>query len=493
VRPEPLPCSPQASIANGRERVATKSRIVYQCQQCGARAPKWQGRCPDCGEWNTYVETVEAPVARRPGSPPDSARPRRVSEIPIADLQRLPVPLPEVSRVLGGGIVPGSLVLVGGDPGVGKSTLLMQLSEALAAQGQPVLYVSGEESLGQIGLRARRLGHRAEQLYYLCETDLARITEATTRLAAALLIVDSIQSVYDPELPAAPGSVGQLRECTLKLMRLAKTTGTAVFLIGHVTKEGVIAGPKVLEHMVDCVLYLEGERLQAYRLLRGVKNRFGSTHEVGVFEMRGEGLVEISNPSQAFLAERVEGASGSAVAVTLEGTRPLLLEVQALVSRSALAVPRRTSNGIDANRLLLVSAVLAKRLNVPLYDQDIYVNVIGGLRVEEPAADLAMALAILSSHQDTPLDPQLVVIGEVGLSGEIRGVAQLERRLREAAQLGFTRALVPRSPGALPHEVGLEVLTARTLREAALVLGPPSVLSGRRAAGPARPAGAEER
>ena len=493
MRPEPLPCSPQASIANGRERVATKSRIVYQCQQCGARAPKWQGRCPDCGEWNTYVETVEAPVARRPGSPPDSARPRRVSEIPVADLQRLPVPLPEVSRVLGGGIVPGSLVLVGGDPGVGKSTLLMQLSEALAAQGQPVLYVSGEESLGQIGLRARRLGHRAEQLYYLCETDLARITEATTRLAAALLIVDSIQSVYDPELPAAPGSVGQLRECTLKLMRLAKTTGTAVFLVGHVTKEGVIAGPKVLEHMVDCVLYLEGERLQAYRLLRGVKNRFGSTHEVGVFEMRGEGLVEISNPSQAFLAERVEGASGSAVAVTLEGTRPLLLEVQALVSRSALAVPRRTSNGIDANRLLLVSAVLAKRLNVPLYDQDIYVNVIGGLRVEEPAADLAMALAILSSYQDTPLDSQLVVIGEVGLSGEIRGVAQLERRLREAAQLGFTRALVPRSPGALPHEVGLEVLTARTLREAALVLGPPSVLSGRRAAGPARPAGAEER
>ncbi|HLI28731.1 MAG TPA: DNA repair protein RadA [Chloroflexota bacterium] len=473
--------------------MATKSRIVYQCQQCGARAPKWQGRCPDCGEWNTYVETVEAPVARRPGSPPDSARPRRVSEIPVADLQRLPVPLPEVSRVLGGGIVPGSLVLVGGDPGVGKSTLLMQLSEALAAQGQPVLYVSGEESLGQIGLRARRLGHRAEQLYYLCETDLARITEATTRLAAALLIVDSIQSVYDPELPAAPGSVGQLRECTLKLMRLAKTTGTAVFLVGHVTKEGVIAGPKVLEHMVDCVLYLEGERLQAYRLLRGVKNRFGSTHEVGVFEMRGEGLVEISNPSQAFLAERVEGASGSAVAVTLEGTRPLLLEVQALVSRSALAVPRRTSNGIDANRLLLVSAVLAKRLNVPLYDQDIYVNVIGGLRVEEPAADLAMALAILSSYQDTPLDSQLVVIGEVGLSGEIRGVAQLERRLREAAQLGFTRALVPRSPGALPHEVGLEVLTARTLREAALVLGPPSVLSGRRAAGPARPAGAEER
>jgi DNA repair protein RadA/Sms len=462
--------------------VTTKTRIVYICQQCGARAPKWQGRCPDCGEWNTFAETVQAPAARRAGPPADSAQPRRVTEIPLADLQRLPVPLPEVSRVLGGGIVPGSLVLVGGDPGVGKSTLLMQLSEALAAAGHRVLYVSGEESLGQIGLRARRLGHRAEQLYYLCETDLARITEAATRLAAALLVVDSIQSVYDPELPSAPGSVGQLRECTLQLMRLAKTTGTAVFLIGHVTKEGVIAGPKVLEHMVDCVLYLEGERLQAYRLLRGVKNRFGSTHEVGVFEMRGDGLVEISNPSQAFLAERVEGASGSAVAVTLEGTRPLLLEVQALVSRSALAVPRRTSNGIDANRLLLVSAVLAKRLNVPLYDQDIYVNVVGGLRVEEPAADLAMALAILSSYQDTPLAPQLVAIGEVGLSGELRGVAQLERRLREAAQLGFTRAIAPRSAGAPPRDLGLEVLTARTLREAALVLGAPREAGGRRAA-----------
>jgi len=363
-------------------------------------------------------------------------------------------------------------VLVGGDPGVGKSTLLMQLSEAVAAAGDKVLYVSGEESLSQIGLRARRLGHSADALYYLCETELTQIMDAARRLDARVLVVDSIQSVFDPELPSAPGSVAQLRECALKLMRLAKTDGISVFLIGHVTKEGVIAGPKVLEHMVDCVIYLEGERFQAYRLLRGVKNRFGSTHEVGVFEMRGEGLVEVANPSQAFLAERVEGASGSAVAVTLEGTRPMLVEIQALVSRSALAMPRRTSNGIDSNRLLLVAAVLSKRLHVGLYDQDVYVNVVGGLRVDEPAADLAMALAMLSSFKDHPIAPGLVAIGELGLSGELRGVAQLERRLREAAQLGFTRAVVPQSPGAtLPEVAGLQVVAARTLRDAALVLG----------------------
>ncbi len=381
------------------------------------------------------------------------------------------MPITEFGRVLGGGIVPGSLILLGGDPGVGKSTLLMQLAEALAASGHRVLYVSGEESLSQIALRARRLGHQAPEVYYLGETELGPILEAARQLAVAVLVVDSIQSVFDPEVPSAPGSVAQLRECALKLMRLAKTEGIAVFLIGHVTKEGLIAGPKVLEHMVDCVLYLEGERFQAYRLLRGVKNRFGSTNEMGVFEMQEGGLVEVGNPSQVFLAERVEGASGSAVAVTLEGTRPILVEVQALVSRSALAVPRRTSNGIDTNRLLLVTAVLSKRLGVQLYDQDIYVNVVGGLRIEEPAADLAMALAILSSLKDRPLAPGLVAIGEVGLSGEVRGVSQLDRRLREASQLGFTQALIPRSPNApAPAVPGLEIITVRTLRDAALIL-----------------------
>jgi len=449
--------------------------MVYVCQQCGARSLKWLGRCAECGEWNTLVESMEAPPRRggtRPIGEPEVGVPRRLAEITPGGFERLALPLGEFSRVLGGGIVPGSLVLVGGDPGVGKSTLLMQLSEAVAAGGDKVLYVSGEESLGQIGLRARRLGHGAEELYYLCETDLALVLEAARRITPAVLVVDSIQSVFDPELPSAPGSIGQLRECALKLMRLAKSEGISVFLIGHVTKEGVIAGPKVLEHMVDSVLYLEGERFQAYRLLRGVKNRFGSTNEVGVFEMRGEGLVEVSNPSRAFLAERVEGASGSAVAVTLEGTRPMLVEIQALVSRSALAMPRRTSNGIDTNRLLLVTAVLSKRLNVALYDHDIYVNVVGGLRIDEPAADLAMALAVLSSYKDAPLAPGLVAIGELGLSGEVRGVPQIERRLREAAQLGFDRAVIPHSPGASAPDVpGIAIDAVRTLREAARVIG----------------------
>jgi DNA repair protein RadA/Sms len=448
-----------------------KTRTVYVCQHCGARAPRWLGRCGECGEWNTLVETVEAPSTARSLRAEPAPAARRLAEIASGEAGRLPVPIAEFGRVLGGGIVPGSLILLGGDPGVGKSTLLMQLAEALAAGGQRVLYVSGEESLSQIALRARRLGHQAPEVYYLGETELGPILEAARQLAVAVLVVDSIQSVFDPEVPSAPGSVAQLRECALKLMRLAKTEGIAVFLIGHVTKEGLIAGPKVLEHMVDCVLYLEGERFQTYRLLRGVKNRFGSTNEMGVFEMQEAGLVEVGNPSQVFLAERVAGASGSAVAVTLEGTRPILVEVQALVSRSALAVPRRTSNGIDTNRLLLVTAVLSKRLGVQLYDQDIYVNVVGGLRIEEPAADLAMALAILSSLKDRPLAPGLVAIGEVGLSGEVRGVSQLDRRLREASQLGFTQALIPRSPSAPPPSVpGLEIITVRTLRDAALIL-----------------------
>ncbi|HEY7064203.1 MAG TPA: DNA repair protein RadA [Chloroflexota bacterium] len=454
--------------------MANKTRTIYICSQCGARSLRWMGKCGECGEWNTLVESSEPALPRggRSAAVNGAAAPRRLAEISAGGFERLAVPLPEMSRVLGGGIVPGSLVLVGGDPGVGKSTLLMQLSEAVAARGDKVLYVSGEESLSQLALRARRLGHGAEALYYLGETDLSQITDATRQMGAAVLVVDSIQSTFDPEVPSAPGSVAQLRECALKLMRLAKSENVSVFLIGHVTKEGVIAGPKVLEHMVDCVLYLEGERFQAYRLLRGVKNRFGSTNEVGVFEMRGEGLVEVANPSQVFLAERVEGASGSAVAVTLEGTRPLLVEIQALVSRSALAMPRRTSNGIDTNRLLLVSAVLSKRLNVNLYDQDVYVNVVGGLRVDEPAADLAMALAILSSFKDRPLDPGLVAMGEIGLSGEVRGVAQIERRVREAAQLGFTRAIVPHTPGAAPlPDPGLELIPVRTLRDAAHVLG----------------------
>jgi DNA repair protein RadA/Sms len=345
---------------------------------------------------------------------------------------------------------------------------MVQACDQAARAHGPVLYISGEESLAQIGLRARRLGLGADDLLFVSDTDLGGILETIESARPRVVVVDSIQSVYSAEVESSPGSVSQLRESTLRLMQLAKSSGISVFLIGHVTKEGAIAGPKVLEHMVDTVLYLEGERYHAYRLLRSTKNRFGPTHEVGVFEMRGEGLVEVANPSAAFLAERGEATAGSTVVVTMEGTRPLLVEVQALASRSSLSVPRRAANGIESNRLLLVAAVLSRRLGLPLHDQDLYVNVIGGLRIDEPAADLAVALSIVSSFRDRQVDPATVVAGEVGLSGELRSVGQLEQRLREAAKLGFVRAVVPRSATARGLTgVGLEIVQAATLREAA--------------------------
>jgi DNA repair protein RadA/Sms len=375
----------------------------------------------------------------------------------------------EFSRVLGGGIVQGSLILIGGDPGVGKSTLLTQVASQVAERIGDVLYVSGEESLAQVGLRARRMGLDAQNLLFLSETDADQIVTTIRHTQAKLSVIDSIQSVLTSDVEALPGSVSQLRECALRFLQLAKSTGTPIFLVGHVTKEGAIAGPKVLEHMVDAVLYLEGERFQQYRLLRTTKNRFGPTHEVGVFEMRGEGLVEVPNPSAVFLAERGEPAPGSVVTVTLEGTRPILVEVQALASKTQLSVPRRTANGFDGNRLHLVTAVIARRLGVPIYDQDVYLNVVGGLRIDEPAADLAAALAIVSSVRDQPVPADLVVMGEVGLSGELRSVGHLEQRLREAAKLGFSRALVPRA--RLPEELaGLDLVPASTLREAVRAL-----------------------
>jgi DNA repair protein RadA/Sms len=374
----------------------------------------------------------------------------------------------EFARVLGGGIVPGSVVLIGGDPGVGKSTLLMQVADAVARLVGPVLYVSGEESVGQVAMRARRLGLDAAELSILSDTDVTSVLQHAESIGPRMLVVDSIQSIYDHGLDSTPGSVSQLREATLRLTQFAKGSGVPVFLIGHVTKEGAIAGPKVLEHMVDTVLYLEGERFQAYRLLRSSKNRFGPTHEVGVFEMQAEGLVEVANPSAAFLAERGESVSGSLVVATLEGTRPILVEVQALVNRSGLAVPRRVSNGMAFSRLLLIAAVLSRRMAVPIHDQDVYLNVVGGLRIEEPGADLAAALAILSSLRDVPIDSALVALGEVGLSGELRSVGQLDKRLREAAKLGFERAIVPRGRQATQlNGIGLEVLQASTLRDAA--------------------------
>jgi len=454
-----------------------KTRVEFVCRACGAKAPRWLGRCPECEGWNTLEEQVaRAPVTAvssaraRPALGPSiggGARPVRLHEIETADFDRLPVPMQEFSRVLGGGIVRGSLVLIGGDPGVGKSTLLVQVSDLVARVGGPVLYVSGEESLAQIGLRARRLGLDAPDLLFASDNDLGTVLEAIESARPTVVIIDSIQSIHSAEIESSPGSVSQLRECALRFMHLAKNSGISIFLIGHVTKDGAIAGPKVLEHMVDTVLYLEGERYHAYRLLRSTKNRFGATHEVGVFEMRGEGMVEVANPSAAFLAERGEDVTGSSVLVTMEGTRPLLVEVQALASKSALAMPRRAANGIESSRLLLVAAVLSRRLGLPLHDQDLYVNVVGGLRIEEPAADLAVALSIVSSFRDRVIDPRTVVCGEVGLSGELRSVGQLEIRLREAAKLGFERAIVSRGPAARSlNDVGLEVVQVGTLREA---------------------------
>lgn len=455
-----------------------KPRVEYICQSCGRRAARPLGRCPQCGAWNAYQEEIIAPAAKNPSAHPRRspvAQAQRLDEVADGPQDRLPLPLKEFARVLGGGIVPGSVVLIGGDPGIGKSTLLLQTALEVAAQ-RPVLYVSGEESAQQIKMRARRLWRDdqgnplpfPERLFLLTETDLEAILTQVEQIAPELLIVDSIQTVYLPGLESSAGSVTQVRECAARLRELAKQNGISVFLIGHVTKEGVIAGPRVLEHIVDTVLYLEGDRFQAYRLLRSVKNRFGATSEVGVFEMRDRGLVEVPNPSEAFLAERWANAPGSAIAVTMEGTRPLLVEVQGLTSPTAFGNPRRAANGVDPNRLLLVTAVLTRRVGLRLSDQDVFVNVVGGLKVGEPAADLAVAAAIASSVRDVPVRADAVLIGEVGLSGELRSVGQLEARLREAAQLGFRVAVVPKALGRRSprHPEGIEVLEARSLRQA---------------------------
>jgi DNA repair protein RadA/Sms len=453
----------------------TKTRFV--CQQCGRVTLRLMGRCPQCGTFNSMVEevTVEAPKAatRRPTGAARST-PRRLGQVEGDADERWPVPIAEFSRVLGGGVVPGSLVLVGGDPGIGKSTLLLQLATHLAETHGPVLYVSGEESERQIKMRATRLAADSngrapapEELYLVNETDLEVILQHIATVRPRLVVIDSIQTVYLSEMTSAAGSVSQVRECATRLQALAKTSGMAVFLIGHVTKEGTLAGPRVLEHIVDTVLQLEGDRYQTYRLLRATKNRFGATSEVGVFEMAGAGMLEVSNPSEAFLAERMVNTPGSAIAVTMEGTRPLLVEVQGLTSITTFGNPRRTPNGVDFNRLLLITAVLTKRLGLKLGDQDVFVNVVGGLRVNEPAADLAIAAAIASSVLDRPALADCALIGEIGLSSELRAVGQLQQRLREARQLGFQRVIVPRAlrPTEARHE-GLEVVQARSLREA---------------------------
>jgi DNA repair protein RadA/Sms len=452
----------------------SKSRTQFVCQQCGGTQPKWMGRCPDCGEWNSLIEVVEqkARPSEKSGTGLPRAKPQRLTDIALSQVSRLPVEILEFARVMGGvpgGIVPGSLTLVGGDPGIGKSTLLMQLAASMATAACPVLYVSGEESVQQLKMRADRLCMSTEHLFLVTETDLDVIIGHIVEINPRLVVVDSIQTMYLDELTSAAGSISQVRECAARLQNLCKSSGVAVMLVGHVTKSGALAGPKVLEHIVDTVLYLEGDRFHTYRLLRSVKNRFGATSEVGVFEMRSDGMVEVANPSEAFLAERLVSAPGSAIAVTMEGTRPLLVEVQALTSTTSFGLPRRTPNGVDMNRLLLLAAVLQKRIGLKLGDQDVFVNVIGGLRIGEPAADLAIAVAIASSMRDMPVASDLAFIGEVGLSGELRAVSQLAARLNEAAKLGFRRCLVPKSIRKARIESapsGLEVIGARSLSEA---------------------------
>ncbi|HEX5504641.1 MAG TPA: DNA repair protein RadA [Thermomicrobiales bacterium] len=455
-----------------------KTTTHFVCQNCGFTSTKWHGRCPQCEQWESMLETIVERAAPAPlaGNRLDRARPRRpplVRPTPLGEVsggghERLRVPMEEFNRVVGGGLVPGSLVLIGGDPGVGKSTLITEVAAHLAAREGGALYVSAEESAQQLKLRADRLGLPTAGLAVLSETNLDLVLDAVAAEPPGLLVIDSIQTVYSEDLTSAAGSVSQVRGCAERLMRWAKPAQVPVLLVGHVTKEGSLAGPRVLEHMVDAVLYLEGDRFGQYRILRAAKNRFGSTNEVGIFEMSDGGMREIRNPSEAFLQERVDDAAGSTVAVTLEGTRPLLVEVQALTATTQNPMPRRTANGVDTNRLQMLAAVLSKRVGLPLGGQDVFVNVVGGLKVDEPAVDLAVAAAIASSFRDVPIDAGTVMIGEIGLSGELRSVGDLDRRLHEAARLGFTRAIVPATArrGKVAQPDGLAVVRARTLPEA---------------------------
>lgn len=447
-----------------------KTKIEYVCQQCGRKAPKPMGRCPQCGSWNSMVaETIQSGRSSTSSRLGKVSTARRILEITSDVEKRIPLAIDEFARVLGGGIVPGSVVLIGGEPGIGKSTLLLQMVLSLAKTNN-VLYVSGEESENQLKARALRLmpeDQIPENLFLLTETALDLILLSVEQLKPTLVVVDSIQTTQVPEIGSGAGSISQVRESASRLQTLAKSSGVTIFLVGHVTKEGSIAGPKVLEHIVDTVLYMEGDAFHAFRLLRSVKNRFGPTSEVGVFEMKSSGLVEVPNPSEAFLAERVLNSPGSAIAVTMEGTRPLLVEIQGLTSTTTFGNPRRTANGVDFNRLLLTVAVLTRRAGMRLTDQDVFINVVGGLRVGEPAADLAMAVAIASSMRDKAVDPDLAFIGEIGLSGEVRTVAQMPARLHEVAKLGFRRVIVPKGLGEkVKVPSTLEMVTVQNVRSA---------------------------
>ena len=455
-----------------------KARTVFTCGACGYESPKWAGRCPGCGAWNTMEESVAVPAAperaagklaanQRPGT---GARAMLMKDIPEDTTLRASTGISELDRVLGGGIVEGGLMLIGGDPGIGKSTLLLQVCDRLAAAGQRVLYVSGEESARQIRLRATRLGV-ASDIYVLAENALDAIEEKIRTLQPDTAVIDSIQTVYRPEMSSAPGSVSQIRESTSLIMRLCKETGTSVFLVGHVTKDGAIAGPRILEHMVDVVMYFEGDRQQDYRLLRAIKNRFGSVNELGVFRMTGKGMQVVDNPSEELLSHRAKGASGSVVFCGMEGSRPLLCDVQALTSPSFYGTPRRAVNGADAGRMALLLAVLEKRANLRTYNQDVYINVAGGLELSEPAADLALCAAVASSLKDAPVGPDTAVMGEVGLAGEVRTVPQCERRISECARLGFSTLIIPRmNANRIKAPDGIRIIGVDTVAQALSIL-----------------------
>ncbi|MDJ0782386.1 MAG: DNA repair protein RadA [Desulfosarcinaceae bacterium] len=446
------------------------TKLLYTCQTCGFQTPKWMGKCPDCGEWDTLLEEVRsAAVLRRAttGSTVGASQPVPINAVDLAEAPRLATHINEFDRVLGGGLVQGSLVLIGGDPGIGKSTLMLQALNAIATAGRKVLYVSGEESVKQLRLRSQRVAASSGNLLVVSEIDLDAILAMVTKSAPDVLVIDSIQTMFSAELTSAPGSVGQVRESTMRLMLMAKNSGVPTFLVGHVTKEGVIAGPRLLEHMVDTVLYFEGDRNHVFRILRAVKNRFGSTNEIGVFEMKSQGLAEVTNPSAIFLSERPENVAGSVVTACMEGTRPILVELQALATSTNLGTPRRTVLGLDQNRVALLVAVMEKKLGLHLTGHDIFMNVAGGVKIIEPAADLAVMGAIASSFLDKPIAAGTIAIGEVGLTGEVRAVGNMEVRLAEAAKMGFTRCLAPAiNIQRLTEKQQLAVIPVGTVAEA---------------------------
>jgi DNA repair protein RadA/Sms len=451
-----------------------KAKTHFVCQSCGYEAPKWLGRCPGCQGWNTFIEErviEEKAPARDPLGFETEAHPTPITEIVGEERGRLQIGIGEFDRVLGGGMVFGSVILVGGDPGIGKSTLLLQVMNRVASKGKKVLYVSGEESLQQTKMRAERLGIFSDQLFVVSETSLEKILQDIQTLSPSAVVIDSIQTIYCSDLPSTPGSITQVREASSRLLYLAKHLSVPIFLVGHVTKEGFIAGPKVLEHMVDTVLYIEGEANHSFRILRAVKNRFGSTNEIGVFEMKDSGLVEVFSPSEFFLSERTQPTSGSAVMPSMEGSRPILVELQALVVPTHFGLPRRTAQGIDPNRVSLLVAVMEKRLGLHLNNHDIFLNIAGGMRVEEPAADLGVIAAIASNLKDQVIDPEIVSFGEVGLGGEVRGVNQSEVRVKESSRLGFKRCLLPKqNQEKMKGMTGIELIGVRTVQEVIRIL-----------------------